>query len=74
MTSRRNVILGGAAVGVVAVGGGLLWWRQSGDVGDDRFEITRSEAEWREILTPEEFAVLREEATEESVLALAMLD
>lgn len=28
------------------------------------FEITKTEAEWREILTPEEFAVLRQEKTE----------
>ena len=28
------------------------------------FEVTRTEAEWRAMLTPEEFAVMREEATE----------
>ena len=28
------------------------------------FEITKTEAEWQEILTPEEFAVLRQEKTE----------
>jgi peptide-methionine (R)-S-oxide reductase len=28
------------------------------------FEITKSEAEWKELLTPEQFAVLREENTE----------
>ena len=28
------------------------------------FEIARSEAEWRALLTPEEFAVMRQEATE----------
>lgn len=28
------------------------------------FEITRDESEWKHLLTPEQFAVLREEATE----------
>ena len=28
------------------------------------FEITKTEAEWKELLTPEQFAVLREENTE----------
>lgn len=30
----------------------------------DQFEIEKTEAEWREILTPERYKVLREEATE----------
>lgn len=31
---------------------------------EEVFEITRSEAEWRRLLTPAQFEVLREEATE----------
>lgn len=31
---------------------------------DGKFEIMRTPAEWKKILTPEQFAVLREEATE----------
>lgn len=64
MTTRRKLLIGAGGAAVV-LGGGLLWWRQSGDVAEGSFEITRSEAEWRERLTLEEFAVLREEATEE---------
>jgi peptide-methionine (R)-S-oxide reductase len=30
----------------------------------ETFEITKTDAEWRKILTPEQFATLREEATE----------
>ncbi|MEZ5732659.1 MAG: peptide-methionine (R)-S-oxide reductase MsrB [Paracoccaceae bacterium] len=30
----------------------------------ERFEVERSEAEWRSLLTPAQFSVLREEATE----------
>lgn len=32
--------------------------------GEGPFEITKTEAEWRALLTPERFAVLRQEATE----------
>ncbi|MEY8843240.1 peptide-methionine (R)-S-oxide reductase MsrB [Cribrihabitans sp. XS_ASV171] len=49
---------------MLVLGGGLLFWRQSGDVPEGSFEVTRTEEEWRDILTDEEFAVLREEATE----------
>jgi len=64
MTSRRKFLLGGTAIGVAVIGGGVLWWRQSGGAEAGSFEITRTEAEWRDILTPDEFAVLREHATE----------
>ncbi|MEL6552573.1 MAG: peptide-methionine (R)-S-oxide reductase MsrB [Cyanobacteria bacterium J06621_11] len=33
-------------------------------ISEGNFEITKTEAEWREILSPEAYAVLREEATE----------
>lgn len=32
--------------------------------GDGPFEVTRTEVEWRALLSPEQFAVLRQEATE----------
>ena len=37
------------------------------------FEITKTEAEWKALLTPEQFAVLREEKTE-APLTSALLD
>lgn len=62
MTLRRNILWGGAAM--VAVGGAMIW-RQSGSISDARFEITRTEAEWREILSPDQYYILRQAGTEQ---------
>ena len=37
---------------------------ESGQDGPARFEVAKTEAEWRKILTPEQFRVLREHDTE----------
>ncbi|MDT0682677.1 peptide-methionine (R)-S-oxide reductase MsrB [Roseicyclus sp. F158] len=63
MTSRRKVLFGGSAAAIAAAIGGAAIWRSTPATAQD-FEISLSEAEWRERLTDEEFAVLREEATE----------
>jgi peptide-methionine (R)-S-oxide reductase len=62
MTTRRSILLGGgalAALSAVAAGGAL---RSRGREGE--FEFVLTEAEWRERLTPQEFAVLRGHDTE----------
>lgn len=59
---KRAFLLGGVAV--VAIGGALVW-RQSGDIDDASFEITRTKKEWRDILTADEYNVLRQAATEQ---------
>ncbi|MCY6382712.1 peptide-methionine (R)-S-oxide reductase MsrB [Hoeflea prorocentri] len=62
--NRRAFLLSGAAV---AAFGGLYAFRPSNvpaEASEGTFEITYSEAEWRERLSPNQFAVLREEATE----------
>ena len=60
---RRQLIQSGLAlsVGLVASQLGNSPVRAA---AEGIFEVTKTEAEWRAILTPEQFAVLREEATE----------
>ena len=65
--SRRREWL--AAAGGAAVAGALLIKLRLFGVGDviaadEVFEVTHSDAEWRALLTPVQFAVLRQEATE----------
>lgn len=61
MTTRRAFLVGGAA----AVVAGWHLWRQPAVAAPDKtFEIAKTEAEWRKILTDEQFYVLRKHGTE----------
>lgn len=63
MTTRRSLFLAGlAALGVAT----LAKLRQSTAVAADggSFEIVRSEEEWRRLLTPAQFRILRQHGTE----------
>ena len=65
MTNRRNFLTGGAAVaGVAVLAGGYRIFKGETETYIGNFEVTLTEAQWRERLTEAEFAVLREEATE----------
>jgi peptide-methionine (R)-S-oxide reductase len=67
MTTRRVLLGTFAATSAIAVGGTLLGWRLPGSGAQAKpgtFEITKSDAEWRRILTPEQYYVLRGHGTE----------
>ena len=61
MTTRRNILLGGAAL--IAFGAAQLW-RQSGGSSNATYEITHSPEEWRSLLSDQEYRILREAGTE----------
>lgn len=60
MPNRRIFLLSGIA----AFGGGIS--RPAASAPKARFEITRTNAEWKRLLTPDQYAVLRNEDTEQA--------
>jgi peptide-methionine (R)-S-oxide reductase len=60
VTSRRRMLLGTALFGALAVGGAL----GAPVAAADNFEVTHTDAEWRQLLSPQQYAVLRTGATE----------
>ena len=66
MTSSRRAVLrwtSAAALGAAAVSL-LRPFSQSGTSAAEAFEITKTDDEWKKLLTPEQFAVLRKQSTE----------
>lgn len=62
---RRNLLMGGTAF--LALGAAMFPMARKNDAAiasEGDFEITRTEDEWRALLTSEQFAILREESTE----------
>ena len=61
MMNRRNMLIGGTAAAVA----GWHFWRTPAEAGSKAtFEITKTEDEWRKILTKQQFYVLRKHGTE----------
>jgi peptide-methionine (R)-S-oxide reductase len=61
---KRQFLLGGMAVLAAGATAKLFRGTDSRAAGDTSFEITKSEEEWRRILTPEQYHVLRGHGTE----------
>jgi peptide-methionine (R)-S-oxide reductase len=59
--NRREILLGGAAVLAAVAVPALL---RSSKAAAETFEVTHSEDEWRRLLTPAQFQVLRKHGTE----------
>lgn len=65
--NRRNFLLSSAALVAFTSGAAALWrMGKPSEAIAGTFEVEKSEAEWRALLTPAQFAVLREEDTEPS--------
>jgi peptide-methionine (R)-S-oxide reductase len=61
MVTKRQLIVGGSAGLAVALGA----WRLSTNApAAETFEISHTDAEWRKLLTPAQYAILRQSATE----------
>jgi peptide-methionine (R)-S-oxide reductase len=61
--TRRQILLAGAA-GCATFALLRYGTNTSAAVGADQFEVTHADAEWRKLLTPDQYAVLRREGTE----------
>jgi peptide-methionine (R)-S-oxide reductase len=65
MISKRQFLLSGASFAALAALGAAYGVNfAQGEDAAETFEVTKTAEEWRAMLTPEQFAVLREEATE----------
>jgi peptide-methionine (R)-S-oxide reductase len=63
-TRRRFLQAGGVAAAFAAVGLYSLGARRSNAADAEAFEVTHTVEEWKKLLTPNQFKVLRESATE----------
>lgn len=64
MMSRRRFLGGTAIAGALAAAGAALRGTSVEAAENSPFEVTKTKAEWKELLTPEQYYVLREQGTE----------
>jgi peptide-methionine (R)-S-oxide reductase len=63
--NRRNFLYASAGTLAIAAGGSALLRLFAADTANaETFEVTKTDAEWRKILTPAQYNILREEGTE----------
>ena len=65
MVTRREIALGAIVLAAtIGTGLGALRWRGRANAAAETFEVTHTPEEWQKLLTPEQYAVLREQDTE----------
>jgi peptide-methionine (R)-S-oxide reductase len=64
MKRRQFLLATGASVAVLAASSAFRRMGTTGEARAETFEVTKTEAEWRAILSEAQFAVLRQEDTE----------
>ena len=62
MMTRRLLLTSGVAG--LAAAAGSPWWAAAARAAD-AFEVSHSDEEWRKLLSPDQYAVLRQSATEQ---------
>ena len=60
MTTRRMLLTGAATVATLAA----LRWMRGSDAAAATFEVEKPDAEWKRLLSPEQYDVLRKHGTE----------
>jgi peptide-methionine (R)-S-oxide reductase len=63
MLTRRTLFWAGASA-LALIGASRLMSRPSAATAVETFEVSHSDAEWRQLLTPAQYSVLRKEGTE----------
>jgi peptide-methionine (R)-S-oxide reductase len=61
--TRRQIVIA-LSSGVATAGGGSLWPAAGSDKQPKKYEIERTPEEWRKLLTPAQYNILREHGTE----------
>ena len=66
MMSRRNTLMGLGAVGAALAGLRTLFFNEPAHAGTPAraYEVTHTDAEWKKLLTPQQYQVLRHADTE----------